>query len=202
MAYYTLSRLGDSLPDGASDLVDSANRLIVDLADKLIEDVSVTGYGTVMDRDAGNYSWGGSGHAGNQGIALINAYRLTGDRTYLDFALSNLDYLLGRNATGYSFLTGFGSKPPLNLHHRPSEARKLREPVPGLLSGGPNPGQQDECIYPSDLPAQSYIDDWCSYAANEITINWNAPLVYLAAAMEALQYQAGYSDKERIGLNR
>jgi endoglucanase len=27
----------------------------------------------------------------------------------------------------------------------------------------------------------------CSYASNEIAINWNAPLVYLAVAMEALQ---------------
>lgn len=195
LAYYTLSRLEESLPDEASDYVERANRLILDLADRLIEDVSETGYGTVMDRNAGHYSWGGSGHAGNQGVTLIYAYRLTGNRAYLDFTHTNLDYLLGRNATGYSFLTGYGSKSPLNIHHRPSQARPLREPVPGLLSGGPNPGQQDECEYTSDLPALSYIDDWCSYAANEITINWNAPFVYLAAAMEALQFDAGYAEE-------
>jgi len=195
LAYYTLSRMGDDLPAGSSDAVVRSRELIIDLADRLIEDVSETGYGTVMDRDEGNYSWGGSGRAANQGIALIQAYLLTEDRTYLDYALTNVDYLLGRNATGFSFLTGYGAKTPLNIHHRASDARALREPVPGLLSGGPNPGQQDECVYPSDLPAKSFIDDWCSYAANEIAINWNAPMVYLSAAIEALQFRAGYSEE-------
>ncbi|RZK93254.1 MAG: hypothetical protein EOO62_32240, partial [Hymenobacter sp.] len=34
-------------------------------------------------------------------------------------------------------------------------------------------------------------DTVCSYASNEIAINWNAPLVYLAAAIEACQVSAG-----------
>jgi len=36
------------------------------------------------------------------------------------------------------------------------------------------------------LPALSWIDHDCSYASNEIAINWNAPLVYVAAAIESL----------------
>ena len=69
-------------------------------------------------------------------------------------------------------------------------------PVPGFLVGGPNPGQQDaeNCRangvqYPSDRPATSYIDALCSYASNEVTINWNAPLVYVAAVL-AKEYGA------------
>jgi endoglucanase len=27
----------------------------------------------------------------------------------------------------------------------------------------------------------------CSYASNEVAINWNAPLVYVAAALQSLQ---------------
>ena len=38
------------------------------------------------------------------------------------------------------------------------------------------------------------MDALCSYASNEIAINWNAPLVYLAAALEALQHEAGFGD--------
>ena len=75
-------------------------------------------------------------------------------RTYLDHALTNLDYLLGRNATGYSFVTGFGDKTPLHPHHRPSEADGVTAPVPGLLSGGPNgrAPQQDKCAgYPASF---------------------------------------------------
>ena len=125
--------------------------------------------------------------AANQGIALIQAYQLSGDRKYLHAALGNLDYIMGRNATGYSFLTGFGHKTPMRPHHRLSIADGVEEPVPGLLSGGPNPGQQDKCkTYTSNFADESFTDDDCSYASNEIAINWNAPMVYLATAVEAL----------------
>lgn len=66
-------------------------------------------------------------------------------------------------------------------------------PVPGLLVGGPNPGRQDGCAYPSTLAPLAYSDAVCSYASNEIAINWNAPLVYLAAALEALQSPTGFT---------
>lgn len=130
--------------------------------------------------------------AGNQGMALLQAYRLTGDPAYRDATLANLDYLLGRNATGYSFLMGRGNRTPMHIHHRSSEADTVTAPVPGLLAGGSNPGQQDRdnCTasgveYPSDRPARSYVDHLCSYASNEIAINWNAPLVYVAALLDA-----------------
>jgi endoglucanase len=32
----------------------------------------------------------------------------------------------------------------------------------------------------------AWLDHDCSYASNEIAINWNAPLVYVAAAIESL----------------
>jgi endoglucanase len=62
--------------------------------------------------------------------------------------------------------------------------------VPGLLSGGTNAraAQQDKCAgYTSTAPDEVYLDADCSYASNEIAINWNAPLVYLTTALEALQ---------------
>ena len=89
----------------------------------------------------------------------------------------------GRNPTGYSFVTGFGINSPRFIHHRPSEADGIADPVPGWLAGGPQNGHQDGCQYSSDLPATSYLDDWCSYSTNEITINWNAPLVYVLASV-------------------
>ncbi|HET7898009.1 MAG TPA: glycoside hydrolase family 9 protein, partial [Flavisolibacter sp.] len=92
-----------------------------------------------------------------------------------------------RNATGYSFITGVGSKPTMHPHHRPSEADGIADPVPGLLAGGPNPGMQDKCQYPFTEPETAYLDAVCSYASNEIAINWQAPMVYLANALEALK---------------
>lgn len=138
---------------------------------------------------SGDFVWGSNAVVLNQGMMLLQAYRLTGKPDYLAAAQSGLDYVLGRNATGYSFVTGVGAHPFVHPHHRPSMADGVSAPVPGWLAGGPNPGQQDakECpAYPSKLPALSYIDHDCSYAANEVAINWNAPLVYVSAALSAL----------------
>ena len=71
-------------------------------------------------------------------------------------------------------------------HHRVSAADSIADPIPGFVVGGPHSGQQDGCTYPSNLPAKSYIDDWCSYSTNEVAINWNAPLVYLVGAIESI----------------
>ena len=192
---YTLSRLRAELTPAAKDDLPALTRRLIRAADTLVAAGEASAYQTPMGHDRRNYVWGSNAVAANQGIVLIQAYRLTGNVRYLDYALANLDYLLGRNATGYSFVTGYGDKTPLHPHHRPSAGDELAEPVPGLLVGGPNPGQQDECTYPSDLPARSYVDDVCSYASNEIAINWNAPLVYLTAALEALQDEAGYTER-------
>jgi len=133
--------------------------------------------------------WGSNAVILNQGMMLLQAYRINGTPAYLQAAQSSLDYVMGRNATGYTFVTGFGARPVMHPHHRPSMADGVAAPVPGWLAGGPNPGQQDarDCPpYPGKLPALSYLDHACSYAANEVAINWNAPLVYVTAALSAL----------------
>jgi endoglucanase len=196
LGYYTLTRLEKKLPVDLNATIAGLKKQIISEANELISGVDSRYYNTVMGGTPRDFVWGSSSVAANQGVLLIQAYKITGDRTYADYALTNLDYLLGRNATGYSFLTGVGDKTPMHIHHRPSEADGIIDPVPGLLSGGPNPGKQDHCTtYSSSVPDEAYTDDVCSYASNEIAINWNAPLVYLAGALEAIQYKAGYSKR-------
>jgi len=198
LGYYSLLRFQNALtPAAQKDLPELKKRLIT-FADDLLAGVNDRTYRTVMGKSAGDYSWGSSSEAGNQGIVLIQSYKLTNDKKYLEGALSNLDYLLGRNATGYSFLTGYGEKSTINPHHRPSVADGIKEPVPGLLSGGTNARakEQDKCAgYTSTFPDEVYADENCSYASNEIAINWNSPMVYLASAIEALQYKSGFAKK-------
>lgn len=185
LGYYTLLRFAETLqlPAGQAGAL---HKTVLNYADLLLTDLQNQPYHTVMGKTARDYAWGSSSVAANQGIALLHAYRLSKDRKYLHAALGNLDYLLGRNATGYCLLTGFGSKRVMHPHHRLSIADGIVEPIPGLLSGGPNPGQQDKCAgYPNKFADESFIDHDCSYASNEIAINWNAPMVYLAAALEA-----------------
>jgi endoglucanase len=172
------------LPNAAYAAV--VRRRLVGLADSLRATADSTAYGIAMGLRS-DFVWGSSAVAANQGLVLVQAYRLTRDTSYLRAAVSNLDYLLGRNPTGYSFVTGAGTRTPMFPHHRPSGADTVAAPVPGLLVGGPNPAQQDRCPgYPSKLPAISFVDAQCSYASNEIAINWNAPIAYLSAAIDVV----------------
>jgi endoglucanase len=171
----------------ATAIVESVLRLARSL--RAVADSSA--YAIAMGRRQ-DFVWGSNAVAANQGLVLVQAYRVTGDTTFLRAALGNLDYIMGRNPTGYSFVTGVGTKTPMFPHHRLSGSDTVVAPVPGLLAGGPNPGQQDRCTgYPSSLPALSYLDAQCSYASNEIAINWNAPIAYLAAAIDAAYTSSG-----------
>nr|WP_229208765.1 glycoside hydrolase family 9 protein [Dyadobacter luticola] len=186
LGYYTLLRFSDKIKV-ESALSKQLKTVVTQFSDQLLIDLEKQPYHTVMGKNAKDYSWGSSSVAANQGVALLYTFNLTKNPKYRQAALGNLDYLLGRNATGYCFLTGFGSKRVMHPHHRPSIADGIVDPVPGLLSGGPNPGQQDKCTtYTSKFADESFTDNDCSYASNEIAINWNAPMVYLAAAIEAL----------------
>lgn len=183
---YTLIRNEKSLPQHAKD-IEAIKKRVVDFANTYLQHVNENAFQTVMGQSTKDFIWGSNSVALNQSIALINAYFITKDKKYIDNALTNLGYILGRNATGYCFVTGIGSKSTMHPHHRPSIADGIDEPVPGLLAGGPNPGRQDGCHYDFTEAETAYSDTDCSYASNEIAINWNAPLVYVANAMEALQ---------------
>ncbi|MCK7538303.1 MAG: glycoside hydrolase family 9 protein [Marinilabiliales bacterium] len=125
-----------------------------------------------------------------QCIKLI-AMKLTGDNKYLPSVQADVNWLLGTNPTGYCFVTGFGTLSPMNIHHRPSGADGVPEPVPGFLVGGPNTVVMNDCPAPGTrvppFPPKSYSDVECSYSTNEIAINWNAPLVFLLGAMDSMK---------------
>ena len=119
----------------------------------------------------------------NQCIALLYAYKVSNNEIYLNVALGNLDYLLGRNGTDYSFVKCKGVKTPIHPHHRPSEADGIDDPILGLLVGGRNPGMQDKCYQPTTIADEAYIDDSYSDASNEIAINQNTSLVYFSCIL-------------------
>jgi endoglucanase len=192
LAYYSLLRNRQNLSPAGQAATAGLSKKMIEFADSLIDPKTLSAYQTVMGRSAKDFNWGSSSNAANQGIALIQAFKLTKNRKYVDAALGNLDYLLGRNGTSYSFVTGFGLKPVMHPHHRTSVADGIVDPVPGLLSGGPNPGKQDKVPTPSQVPNQAFADNDQAYAVNEIAINWNAPFAYLANAIEALKEESGY----------
>ena len=135
------------------------------------------------------FHWGSNSDELDAAMILAQAYRLNGNKSYLDAVGEINDYIFGKNATGYSFLTGYGSHPPMHIHHRQSGSDSIKDPVPGLLAGGPNQFKQDVrsgAVYPDKAsPMQCYADQQASYASNEICLNWNAPLVYVLGFLEA-----------------
>lgn len=174
----------------AGESAETAKNVIVQKGEEFADRAN-SGFGVVMA--SGDFVWGSNAVAANQGIWLLHAYYLTGENKFYDAARKVLDYLLGKNPLNMSFVTSFGAKSPLKPHHRPSTADGVAAPVPGMLVGGPQPGGEDigseswECRdYRTGFPATSYTDDRCSYASNEVAINWNAPFAYLAGAVEAL----------------
>ncbi|MBP3822328.1 MAG: glycoside hydrolase family 9 protein [Bacteroidaceae bacterium] len=163
--------------------------------DEAIKEVDTSCFQSPFGNKARDFGWGCLAEkCCCQAMALLYADELTGTTRYRRHAFQNADYLLGRNATGYCFVTGFGDKSPLHPHHRPSAADGIQAPFPGMLVGGPNPGQQDKremkTPYPSDIPDESYIDATESYASNEIAINWNASLVAFLCWLDALKDEA------------
>ena len=173
------------------ELSTASRELLLDYSKKLMDTLPTSGFNTPSGNQPRDFGWGCLAEVFCvNGMVLLYAHQLTGDAAYLKAAHQNMDYILGRNATGYCYVTGFGSKSPMHPHHRLSTADGIEAPLPGMLVGGPNPGQQDRheagVTYPSAQPDESYTDVFQSYASNEIAINWSAALVGLSGWLDAL----------------
>jgi len=125
-------------------------------------------------------AWGALRYAANTAfIALVysdwlHSSNLDPDRAdrYHDFAVRQVNYMLGDNPSSRSYMIGFGTGSPSRPHHRTSHgswSNNIQEPVEqrhvlyGALVGGPN----------SD---DSYTDDRTNYVNNEVALDYNAGL--------------------------
>ncbi|MGW1498827.1 glycoside hydrolase family 9 protein [Streptomyces mirabilis] len=148
---------------------------------------TMAGQGYAVPIPATGYVWGSNSAVTDNAIVMATAQELTGDPRYRAGVLESMDYLLGRNALGRSYVTGYGERYSDNQHHRfwaHQYDASLPHPPAGSLAGGPNSGLQDPVAQehlPGCAPQACYIDDIGSYSTNEVAINWNAPLAWLAA---------------------
>jgi len=168
--------LGGAQDAAANDIRDVTRKA----ADQIVERSARNGYRiSLVPRD---YVWGSNGVAANYGVELVVANLLHPDARYVNAAMDNLHYLLGRNTFSLSFVTGVGENSSQHPHHRPSAAQG--KAWPGLLCGGPNKDREDAVLkaMPTLPPAKLYADNQNSYASNENAINWNAALVFVLAA--------------------
>ena len=139
------------------------------------------------------YEWGSNSFVINNAMVLAYAYDVDHSGTkYLNGAAEALDYIYGRNGLGFSYVSGYGDKTMEWPHHR-FWAQGVDPTFPkapnGVLSGGPGAGMQDPYIgglgYKRGTLANQkcYVDNAEAWSVNEVTINWNAPLVWMTNFM-------------------
>lgn len=144
------------------------------------------GYGAAMRRE--DYCWGSNLNLLKRGMLFAIADRLCGRGEYRDYACAQFDYLFGRNATGYSYVSGNGEYSMNYPHLRPAYADGIDECMPGMVSGGangyPNDADAKILIPEGTPPMKCYADDYGCYSLNEVAIYWNSPAVFLAAYLK------------------
>ncbi|GHH81180.1 endoglucanase [Kitasatospora indigofera] len=158
---------------------------VTSAADRYLATAGGQGYAVPLPVDG--YVWGSNSQVANNAVVMAVAHELTGQERYRAGALEAMDYLLGRNALNRSYVTGYGEQASANQHHRfwaHQNDASLPHPPNGSFAGGPNAGIQDpiaQARLAGCKPATCYLDDIGSYSTNEVAINWNAPLAWLAA---------------------
>ncbi|MBB5715131.1 endoglucanase [Sphingomonas aerophila] len=163
---------------------------LIGRADALMGERMTSGYRLPLAGD--RFGWGSTSTLLNRAMLLGVVYQLTGKAGYRDAAVDTLDWVLGRNALGQSFVTGVGTRPMRFPHHRFWHPTDPRYPAPpsGVLSGGPNSTSLDADPIAKTFKGRCtgmtcWTDDWRAYSMNEVAINWNAPLVWVSAFLDA-----------------
>lgn len=183
-----------------------ARKQIEVAADRYLQVIAGQGYRTPLEPTAENgYTWGSNSFVVNNLLVLALAYDFSKESKYLDGVVTGMDYLLGRNPLGQSYVTGYGERPLLHPHHRfwAQQANAAYPPPPaGLLSGGPNSSLDDPYAKAAGLkgcaPEKCFVDHIEAYSVNEIAINWNAPLAWIAAWLDEKAHTLrGAADKEK-----
>lgn len=172
-------------PDRSGAAVAAIQQATLKTAEKFVHQSMENGYGNSLALE--DYAGSSNAVAANHSLLLLIANQFEPNDAHTDCALNNLHYLLGRNCLGISWVTQLGSNPLQHPHHRPSVADHIVAPWPGLLSNGPNADPADPITkaLPRPAPMRMYIDDERAYSCNEPTINCNAPLVFVLAALHA-----------------
>ncbi len=124
-------------------------------------------------------------------MILASAYEATGEEAFRNGAVAAMDVILGRNPLAQSYVSGYGVNAMRFPHHRFWAAgadKSYPEGAPGALSGGPNGTPADdvarEIHAEGCAPMACWVDDYRAYSLNEVAINWNAPLAWLAVFLD------------------
>jgi len=119
--------------------------------------------------------WGSLRYSANTAWVALDYSDWLTDATrkarYHDFAVGQINYILGSNPNNRSYMIGFGSNPPINPHHRTGHGSwtdnlttptNNRHVLYGALVGGPGSAND------------AYADDRSNFQMNEVADDYNA----------------------------
>ncbi len=162
-------------------VLDALKTAFIYKADNIVSMSRHSGYGTA--KQGNRYLWGSNMEILTFTMTLIVANILSPNPDYITAALEQINYILGKNPNGISYVTGFGEHACSHPHHRPSTADGIDEPVKGMVTGGPDMLRSDEysrwLIPKGTPPAKCYIDNEYSYTTNEVAIYCNSPAIFV-----------------------
>jgi hypothetical protein len=136
-----------------------------------------------------SYAYGSARYNSAAQFVALTFAKIFGDQdakaktAIIDWAKKQIDYILGSNPLGKSYMMGFSNKFATQPHHAAGHASIYGEPdVPadnrhivwGALVNGPDGNDK-------------HVDKRADFGSNEITIDYNASLVAALAAHYALQ---------------
>jgi endoglucanase len=160
---------------------------VLTAADAYLATAGGQAYGLPMPGSPNAYFWGANSNILNNAVVLATAYDLTGQAKYRSGALEAMDYILGRNALNQSYVTGWGENAAENQHSRIFANQldpALPHPPAGSIAGGANASLDDpfaKQLLDGCEPMFCYVDDINSYATNEVAVNWNSALAWVAS---------------------
>jgi hypothetical protein len=144
-------------------------------------------YETHVFGEGVEFTWGSNNTL--LGISLKNILwkKLSGSKKYDPLAISQRDYVLGKNPWGLSFISKAGSKYSRYFHHQVSKIKKI--PLPGGFAAGPVtksildsyniPFEKKDRYRKFQSDYAVYRDDVMDYVTNEPTITANSTAIFV-----------------------
>lgn len=141
-------------------------------------------------------SWGSNRYAANAAFIELQYAQLLTERgnssdaalisELINFGSDQIDYILGDNQSGQSYVVGFGSDYPLQPHHQAASGLdgwdEYDDNVPnlhvlnGALVGGPSDVGNTPGVY-------TWVDDRTDFVRNEVATDYNAAFSGALAAL-------------------
>jgi endoglucanase len=144
------------------------------------------------------HQWGPLKYTAAESFLALVYNKTNPNQKYVNFAKSQIDYILGNNPNKMSYMVGFGANYPQFPHHRAASGRLEGEPANetkkdperhilyGALVGGP---KEDD----------TYSDVIEDYVYTEVGLDYNAGLVGALAGMSEL-YGANQKAEDTPGI--